>query len=142
MKIDKKGLKTAMTDYMDVNPEDVKSEIESLKHWYKALPKKMTLYRIVFADFPKDINLDEPGSHYALGRKELMSSHGYLQGYGEHKYLITVHAKKSQMDVRDTLHNRVLYPHENEITLKDKGKGVEIQSLQKIVGNGLGPNIL
>jgi hypothetical protein len=142
MKIDKKGLKTAMTDYMDVNPEDVKSEIESLKHWYKTLPKKMTLYRIVFADFPKDINLVEPGSHYALDRKELMSSHGYLQGYGEHKYLITVHAKKSQMDVQDTLHNRVLYPHENEITLKDKGKGVEIQSLQKIVGNGLGPNII
>jgi hypothetical protein len=142
MKIDKKGLKTTMTDYMDVNPEDVQSEIESLKHWYKTLPKKMTLYRIVFADFPKDVNLDEPGSHYALDRKELMSSHGYLQGYGEHKYLITVHAKKSQMDVQDTLHNRVLYPHENEVTLKGKGKGVEIQSLQKIVGNGLGPNIL
>jgi hypothetical protein len=142
MKIDKKGLKTAMTDYMDLNPEDVKSEIESLKHWYRTLPKKMTLYRIVFADFPKDVNLDEPGSHYALDRKELMSSHGYLQGYGEHKYLIKVHANKSQMDVKDTLHNRVLYPHENEITLKDKGKGVEIQSLQKIVGNGLGPNIL
>ncbi len=142
MKIDKKGLKTAMTDYMDVNPEDVKSEIESLKHWYKTLPKKMTLYRIVCADFSKDVNLDEPGSHYALDRKELMSSHGYLQGYGEHKYLITVHAKKSQMDVQDTLHNRVLYPHENEITLKDKGKSVEVQSLQKIVGNGLGPNIL
>jgi hypothetical protein len=142
MKIDKKGLKTAMTDYMDVNPEDVKSEIESLKHWYKTLPKKMTLYRIVFADFPKDVNLDEPGSHYALDRKELMSSHGYLQGYGEHKYLITVHAKKSQMDVQDTLQNRVLYPHENEVTLKEKGKGVEVQSLQKIVGNGLGPNIL
>jgi hypothetical protein len=142
MKIDKKGLKTTMTDYMDVNPEDVKSEIESLKHWYKTLPKKMTLYRIVFADFPKDVNLDEPGSHYALDRKELMSSHGYLQGYGEHKYLITVHAKKSQMDVQDTLHNRVLYPHENEVTLKEKGKGSEVQSLQKIVGNGLGPNIL
>jgi hypothetical protein len=142
MKIDKKGLKTTMTDYMDVNPEDVQSEIESLKHWYKTLPKKMTLYRIVFADFPKDVNLDEPGSHYALDRKELMSSHGYLQGYGEHKYLITVHAKKSQMDVQDTLHNRVLYPHENEVTLKGKGKGVEIQSLQKIVGNGLGPNLL
>ena len=142
MKIDKKGLKTTMTDYMDVNPEDVQSEIESLKHWYKTLPKKMTLYRIVFADFPKDVNLDEPGSHYALDRKELMSSHGYLQGYGEHKYLITVHSKKSQMDVQDTLHNRVLYPHENEITLKDKGKSVEIKSLQKIVGNGLGPNLL
>jgi len=142
MKIDKKGLKTTMTDYMDVNPEDVKSEIESLKHWYKTLPKKMTLYRIVFADSPKDINLDEPGSHYALDRKELMSSHGYLQGYGEHKYLITVHAKKSQMDVKDTLQNRVLYPHENEVTLKEKGKGSEVQSLQKIVGNGLGPNIL
>ncbi len=142
MKINKKGLKTAMTQHMDVNPEDVKYEIESLKHWYKTLPKKMTLYRIVFADSPKDINLDEPGSHYALDRKELMSSHGYLQGYGEHKYLITVHAKKSQMDVQDTLHNRVLYPHENEVTLKEKGKGSEVQSLQKIVGNGLGPNIL
>jgi hypothetical protein len=45
------------------------------------------------------------------------------------------------VDVRDTLRHRVLFPHENEITLQDKGKGVEIISIQEIVGNGLGGNL-
>lgn len=141
MKIDKKGLKDAMVTQMDINPEDVQSEIQSLKHWYKSLPKRLTLYRIVFADDVRDIITDQPGSHYAMDRKELMSSHGWLDGYGDKKYLITVHAKKGMVDVKDTLRNRVLYPHENEITLQDKGEGVEIISIQEIVGNGLGGNL-
>ena len=141
MKIDKKGLKDAMITHMDVNPEDVQSEIQSLKHWYRTLPKRLTLYRIIFADDVNDINTDEPGSHYAMDRKQLMSSHGWLDGYGDNKYLLTIHAKKGQVDVRDTLKNRVLFPHENEITLKDKGEGVEIISIQEIVGNGLGGNL-
>jgi hypothetical protein len=142
MKIDKKGLKDAMITHMDVNPEDVESEIQSLKHWYKSLPSRLTLYRLVFADDVSDVNLNEPGSHYAMDRKELMSSHGWLDGLGDKKYLITVHAKKSQMDVRESLQNRVLFPHENEITLKDKGLGVEVISLQEVIGNGLGINLL
>ena len=141
MKIDKKGLKDAMVTQMDINPEDVQSEIQSLKHWYKSLPSRLTLYRLIFADDVRDINVEEPGSHYALDRKELMDSHGWLEGYGENKYLLTIHAKKSQVEVKDTLRNRVLYPHENEITLKDKGKGVEILSIQEVIGKGLGNNL-
>ena len=95
----------------------------------------------IFADDVNDIDTDQPGSHYAMDRKQLMSSHGWLDGYGDNKYLLTIHAKKGQVDVRDTLKNRVLFPHENEITLKDKGEGVEIISIQEIVGNGLGGNL-
>jgi hypothetical protein len=142
MKIDKKQIKTALVQDMDFNPEDVRPEIDSLKHWYKSLPKRLTLYRIIVVDDPSEIDLDQPGSHYALDRKQLISSHGFLTGYGENKYLLTVHAKKSQMEVKETLYNRVLYPHENEITLKNKGKGVEVLSLQEIIGNGLGNNLL
>jgi hypothetical protein len=32
----------------------------------------------------------------------------------------------------ETLENNILYPNENEITLKNKGKGVDIISIKKI----------
>ena len=63
MKIDKKDLKNVMVTHMDVNPEDVQSEIQSLKHWYKSLPKRLTLYRIIFAGDVSAINTDQPGKH-------------------------------------------------------------------------------
>jgi hypothetical protein len=36
------------------------------------------------------------------------------------------------VDVMETLENNILYPNEKEITLKNKGKGVEIISTKKI----------
>lgn len=130
-KIDKKRL---LSNYqtMDFDIKKAKSDLKDLIVWYKSLPDILKLYRIVHVDNKNDIDLINPGSHYSISRKDLISSHDYSAGYGEKKYLITVIADKSMVDVNETLSNNILYPNEREITLKDKGKGVEILSVKKI----------
>jgi hypothetical protein len=61
-----------------------------------------------------------------------MNSHSFAEGVGDNSYIITVLAPKSLIDIKETVFNNVLYPHENEVTLKNKGKGVEIVSIKKI----------
>jgi hypothetical protein len=45
---------------------------------------------------------------------------------------MTVRANKELIDVNSTIHNNILYPNENEVTLKNRGKGVEILSIKKL----------
>jgi len=40
---------------------------------------------------------------------------------------------KDQLDILNTLHNNIMYPHEQEITLKDKGKGAILQDIKEII---------
>jgi len=114
---------------MDYNHEDAEYELNSLLDWFKSLPNTLELYRIIYVDNENQINVKQPGSHYSLNKDELLSSHTYSSGYGDLKYLITVSASKSLVDVQDTLSNNILYPNELEITLKNKGKGAKIISL-------------
>ena len=117
---------------MDITGEDAKSELEDIVSYVKELPEELKLYRILSVDSKDDINKEELGSHYSTDRKNLLSSHDYVTGSGEEYYLVTVKAKKSMVDVMETLENNILYPNEKEITLKNKGKGVEIISTKKI----------
>ena len=117
---------------MDYSRDDAKDVLESIISDIKSLPNPVKLYRIIRADDKKDINVEHPGSHYAKNRKDLMKSHSFADGVGDNSYLITVLAPKSLIDVEETIFNNVLYPHENEVTLKNKGKGVKIDSIRKI----------
>ena len=76
------------------------------------------------------------GSHYSQDRTDLINNHydrGSIYGdMGEHAYLITVKVPKSEVDVMETLNNNILYPHEKEITLKDKGRGAQYLDVEKI----------
>jgi hypothetical protein len=117
---------------MDITGEDAKSELEDIVSYVKELPEELKLYRILSVDSKEDINKEELGSHYSTDKKNLLSSHDYVTGSGEEYYLVTVKAKKSMVDVMETLENNILYPNEKEITLKNKGKGVEIISTKKI----------
>jgi hypothetical protein len=117
---------------MDITGEDAKSELEDIVSYVKELPEELKLYRILSVDSKEDINKEELGSHYSTDRKNLLSSHDYVTGSGEEYYLVTVKVKKSMVDVMETLENNILYPNEKEITLKNKGKGVEIISTKKI----------
>jgi hypothetical protein len=130
-KIDKKPLLKDLQT-MDFSLEDAKEELESLIKWFKSLPKELTLYRIIVADNKEDVNIKKPGSHYSTDKKNLKSSHSFASGYGKNKFILTVKADKSLIDADLTLSNRILYPNENEITLKNKGEGVEILSIKKI----------
>lgn len=117
---------------MDITGEDAKSELEYIVSYVKELPEELKLYRILSVDSKDDINKEELGSHYSTDKKNLLSSHDYVTGSGEEYYLVTVKVKKSMVDVMETLENNILYPNEKEITLKNKGKGVEIISTKKI----------
>jgi hypothetical protein len=132
MKINKKKLIKDFI-YMGFDYESSIDELSNLISWYKSLPDEMKLYRILQVDSEDDIDLDYPGSHYSTNKKMLLRNHTYTTGYGENKYLIGVLANKSLFDVNETLSNNILYPNENEITLKNKGKGVKILSIKKIV---------
>jgi hypothetical protein len=129
--INKKRLMSLLKT-MDITGEDAKSELEDIVSYVKELPEELKLYRILSVDSKDDINKEELGSHYSTDRKNLLSSHDYVTGSGEEYYLVTVKAKKSMVDVMETLENNILYPNEKEITLKNKGKGVEIISTKKI----------
>tara|TARA_R110000868_G_scaffold167924_1_gene402486 strand:+ start:20 stop:448 length:429 start_codon:yes stop_codon:yes gene_type:complete len=129
--INKKRL-ISLLKTMDITGEDAKSELEGIVSYVKELPEELKLYRILSVDSKDEINKDELGSHYSTDRKNLLSSHDYVTGSGEEYYLVTVKVKKSMVDVMETLENNILYPNEKEITLKDKGKGVEIISIKKI----------
>lgn len=108
--------------------EIVDSEVEYLNN----LPDEIELYRIIFADSKKEINTDELGSHYSDNKESLIQNSSFATGYGDIKFLVTILARKEQIDIHETLHNRILYPNENEITIKNNGKGVKVQSIEKL----------
>jgi len=117
---------------MGFDTEDAEKELEHLVDWYSGLPQKLKLYRIVQVDNKEDIDLKKPGSHYSTKKKDLISNHSFAVGYGEEKYLLTIVADKSQIDIDETFSNRINYPNESEITLKNKGLGSEIVSIKKL----------
>ncbi len=119
-------------EMMDFSGEDIDSELKNLINYIESLPGKITLYRILKADSQEDIDLEELGSHYSPNKEDLLSSHSYVTGIGDDTFLVTVIADKSQIDFFQTIHNNILYPNEQEVTLKKKGKGVKIKSVKKI----------
>lgn len=130
--IPKKSIIKQMVNSMDYNEQDAKDELDNMIDWLNSLPNELKLYRIVYVDSKDEIDLERPGAHYAMNKKELLSSHSWLDGYGDKKFLITVIAKKSMIKKSTTLMVRVLYPNENEILLKNNGKGVKIVSVDEI----------
>ena len=120
---------------MGFEDNDIKTELKGLKKHLENLPEEIKLYRIINVDDKSDINLKQLGSHYSHSKKDLLDSHTFAAGHGDKKFLITVNAKKSQIDLFSTLENNILYPNEQEITLKNKGKGVEIVSIKEIKGH-------
>lgn len=117
---------------MGYDEETAREELEGLIEWFKSLPEQITLYRIVQVDDKEDIDTERPGSHYSIYKVELISNNCYAVGYGDKKFLMTVKADKSQIDVNQTLQNNILYPNENEITLKNKGRGVKILKIERV----------
>lgn len=124
-------------EYMDIPQEMAAEELGELITWVKDLPEILFLYRVLYLDDKNQINYDELGSHYSQDRTDLINNHydrGSIYGHaeGEDAYLITVKVPKSEVDVMETLNNNILYPHEKEITLKDKGRAAQYLDVEKI----------
>ena len=121
---------------MGLNEEWAIEDLQSLLEWLNGLPETIILYRLLYLHEEDEINKEELGDHYSNNKKELLYNHynkGSIYGdYGENAILITVKVKKDQIDILNTLHNNIMYPHEQEITLKDKGKGTELIDIEKI----------
>jgi len=130
-KINKERCLTLLTSDMGYDKTEAKEVLDSIISNVKNLPEEIKLYRLIKVDDKKDINIDEPGVHYSLNKKDLLSSHSFADGYGDTVYLITVLSPKKLVDTDETIHNNILYPHEQEVTLKNKGKGVKIVSIRK-----------
>jgi len=115
---------------MGLSEEWAIEDLQSLLEWLNELPDTITLYRLLYLNEGDEINKEELGDHYSDNKKELLYNHhnkGSIYGdYGENAILITVKVNKDQIDILNTLHNNIMYPHEQEITLKDKGKGTQL----------------
>ena len=135
LNLSKKQLKSLIDQgkkHMGYSEEESKEEIESIIQSIKKLPSEIKLFRIIRADDRKDIDTKRPGDHYAKNKKDLMSSHSFADGVGDTSFMITALAPKELVDIDQTIHNNLLYPNENEVTLKNKGEGVKIVSIRKI----------
>jgi hypothetical protein len=117
---------------MDFSQKEAENEVEYYLKWAKNLPKTQKGYRILVVNDKKDINLDEIGSHFSSNRTELLSNHSFCTGCGEKYYLITAEITKNEVDIDETIKNNILYPNEMEITVKNKGKNVNILKIQEI----------
>lgn len=121
---------------MGLDEEWAIEDLQNLLEWLSGLPDTLTLYRLLYIDEESDINKEELGDHYSHNKKELLDNHhnrGSLYGgYGDYPILITVEVKKDQIDIFNTLHNNILYPHEEEITLKNKGRGSKLINVSKV----------
>ena len=117
---------------MDFSEKDAENELEYHINRVKDLPETIKAYRIVSVNDKKDINMSKIGSHFALNSSDLVKNHPFCTGCGENYYIITANIPKKEVDVQETIHNNILYPQENEITVKNKGKNVEIVSIKEI----------
>lgn len=114
---------------MGFDNDDALYQLNDLTDYYDMIPERLTLYRLVFADSEEEIDKQYPGNHYSLRKSHLLDSH-YTSlrdsSYGENCYLIKVKAQKNMIDFYDTIKNNILYPNEQEVTLKNKGFGVDV----------------
>jgi hypothetical protein len=129
--IHKKVLLNALKT-MDFSEKDAKNELEYHINRVKNLPETIKAYRILSVNDKKDINMTKIGSHFALNRSYLVKNHSFSTGSGEKYYIITANIPKNEVNIQETIHNNILYPQENEITVKNKGKNVEIVSIKEI----------
>lgn len=137
--ITKEDLKKLLYHYTVDMGYDKESAIEDLKdliRWFNSLPNKIKLYRLLYLNDRNEINYDELGTHYSNNKRDLIDNHynkGSIYGdMGEEAFLITVESPKNKIDFIETLTNNILFPNEHEITLEDKGRGVEFVKVEKL----------
>jgi hypothetical protein len=134
----KSNIKKMLREYFDYSDsfdsfdgfDSFESNLKKEKEKLKRLPDVLTLYRIISAESPEVIDLKRPGSHYSMDKNNLIKTHSFLKN--NKYYLITVEAPKSLIYFTATAENNVNFPNEKEITLKNKGAGVNIISVNEI----------
>jgi len=120
---------------MGFDNDDALYELNHLTDYYDNLPETLTLYRFVFAGSKDEIDTQYPGSHYSMNKKDLLDNH-YTSlrdgSYGDKCFIIKVKSQKQLIDSYESIKNNILYPNEQEITLKNKGFGVEVMEIMQV----------
>jgi len=120
---------------MGFDNDDALYQLNDITDFYDNLPETLTLYRVVFAGSKDEIDTQYPGSHYATNKNDLLDSH-YTSlrdgSYGDNCYMIKVKAQKQLIDSYESIKNNILYPNEQEITLKNKGFGVDVIEIMQV----------
>lgn len=118
--------------------ESAKEHLEYIVNLFNELPNTIRLYRLLFLNKETDLNREELGSHYVLSKKMLISSHydkmlyDYSKSENAKPYILTVDVPKGKIDFDETIKNNLMYPHEEEITLKNRGRGIDVISLEPL----------
>jgi hypothetical protein len=118
--------------FMDFSGDDIKKEMLYHIKNVTSIPQFITAYRILKIDDESEINKNEIGSHFGRDKEELLMNHTYCTGCGEKYFIVTAKIPKSEIDIQETIINNILYPHENEITVKNNGKNVKILNITEI----------
>ena len=120
---------------MGFDNDDALYQLNDITDFYDNLPETLTLYRMVFAGSKDEIDTQYPGSHYSTNKNDLLDSH-YTSlrdsSYGDNCYVIKVKAQKQLIDSYESIKNNILYPNEQEITLKNKGFGVDVIEIMQV----------
>ena len=114
---------------MGFDNDEAMYELNNITDYYDNLPENLTLYRIIFAGSKDEIDVQYPGSHYSMNKKDLLKNHyGSLRdsSYGDKCFIIQVKVQKQLIDSYESIKNNILYPNEQEITLKNKGFGAKV----------------
>ena len=121
---------------MGMDEEWYENNLLEILDWLNGLPQETILYRLLYVDDDEKIDKEFLGDHYTPNKKELLYNHynkGSIYGGNEgHPVLIKVKINKEQIDIFNTIHNNINFPHEEEITLKNKGKNVKIIDVTKL----------
>lgn len=118
--------------------ESARDHLSDVVNNFNKLTDPVTLYRLIFLSKKSDLNKEELGSHYVLNKKMLISSHydkmlyDYSKNENSKPFILTITVDKNKIDFDETITNNLMYPHEEEITLKNKGKGANIISLEEL----------
>lgn len=110
------------------------SALEFLHHqieFYQEMPDPVTLYRVVAVKDKNEIKTSELGDHYIsdynhISQGNLIDSIATEEWNDKKVYVLQVSVPVSQIDVFQTLIQNLSFPNEQEITLKNKGKGAKL----------------
>jgi hypothetical protein len=120
---------------MGFENDDAMYELNNITDFYDNLPNTLILYRIVFADSEDEIDTQYPGNHYSMNKKNLIDSHYNSlrdNSYGSNPFVIKVKVQKQLIDFYESIKNNILYPNEEEVTLKNKGFGADIIEIMPV----------
>ncbi len=117
--------------------KDMKEKIE----FYKTLPDPVTLYRIVGVKNRKMINTQDLGEHYTphVWMLETDLVNDLVNSIGDETweegtvlYVLVVESPLCEIDVWQTIIQNLSFPNENEMNLKNKGRGAKFVKAYKM----------